>query len=115
FLAEHLHADHVLLELVAAAGERFVDDEGEEPLEAIDLLKGRAGENPLQLVADRLAGIDLGDGRRPGSRHRPYVTASRARPARAPDPAGGRQPVSFVSAMHRHENTIHTTIIVNAA
>src|SRR5206468_6210561 len=38
-LVEHVHTDHVLFELGAAAADRFEHDEAEEALEAIDLLE----------------------------------------------------------------------------
>ncbi len=60
FLTEHLDADHVLLQLVTTAGERLFDDEREETLETVDLLKGRAGEDALQLVAHCLVGFVRG-------------------------------------------------------
>src|SRR5262249_18098013 len=62
--AEHLDADDIFLQLIAAPGERFVRDEGEKPLQAIDRLKRHAAENARELVADRLVGLVSGlDGR----------------------------------------------------
>ena len=52
-LAEYLHADHVLLQLAAAAGDGLFDDEGQESFEAIRLLEGLARENAIELSQDR--------------------------------------------------------------
>jgi hypothetical protein len=82
-LAEDLHADHVFLELVAAAGDGLRDDEAEEALEAVDLLEGRAGQHPVQLLPDR-AGAVLG--RRPGGAGgRPVPIGRGHRPSIAPN------------------------------
>ena len=57
-LVEDLHADDVLLQLIAAAGDGLGDDEVEEPFEAIDLPERRAGEEALELPANgRVAGV----------------------------------------------------------
>ena len=52
-LVEDLHADDVLLQLIAAPGDRLADDEVEEALEAIDLPERRAGEEAFELLALR--------------------------------------------------------------
>jgi hypothetical protein len=51
-LAEHLDADHVFLQLAAAAFDGFLDDEREEPLQPIDLGERLAAEHAVQLLAD---------------------------------------------------------------
>ena len=58
-LAEHLDADDVFLQLVAAAGDGFEHDECEEALEPIALLEGRAGENPFELLRRHGGGLGL--------------------------------------------------------
>ena len=52
-LVEDLHADDVLLQLIAAPGHRLVDDEVEEALEAVDLPERRAAEESFELLALR--------------------------------------------------------------
>jgi hypothetical protein len=51
-LVEHLNADDVFLQFIAAAGERLEDDEIEEPFEAIDLVERRAPEHLFELATD---------------------------------------------------------------
>ena len=76
-LAENLHADDVLFQLAAAAGNRFVDDERQEPLEPIHLLERCACDDALQLVANGSIGVALLH-RGVGVGHGPYVSARRA-------------------------------------
>ena len=52
FLAEHLHADHVFLQLVPRPATRLQHDEVEEPLEPIDLPERHAREDALEMLAD---------------------------------------------------------------
>ena len=73
-LVEHLHADDVFLELVAATFERFADDEAEESLEAIGLTEGRAGEHTVELLACPRVSVLLRNRRRCSDRHDLHLT-----------------------------------------
>lgn len=53
FLAEHVHADDVLLQRVATTGRSFRHDELEEQAQAIDGLERRAAHDPAELLLDR--------------------------------------------------------------
>ena len=106
FLAEHLHADDVFLQLVPAARDRLEHDELQEPLELVALLERRAGEDALELLPDGIVGLELRGGGRGG-------TATHAR-ILSPYPVC-RQRVSRVKAMSRQETTDQATIIANPA
>ena len=56
-------------------GDRFPDDELQKPLEPVALLKRRAGEDPLELLADWVADVRfVAGGRRPFG-HPAYLNA----------------------------------------
>src|SRR3954452_14801694 len=74
FLPEHLHADDVFLQFVLPSGNRLEDDEAEEALEAVALLKGCAGKNARKLVAHRLSAVSSRRGPRSAARHSSYLT-----------------------------------------
>ena len=78
-LIEDLHADDVFLELIAAAVQRFEDDEAQEALEAADLTKGGARQHAVQLLAFSLLGILLWRRFARASRHRVHPRKSLVR------------------------------------
>ena len=75
FLAEHLHADDVFLQLAATARQRFEHDEAQEPLQAVDLLEYPAGQHALELPPDLLLSVLAERCRRTAGGHGRYSTA----------------------------------------
>ena len=59
---EHLRPEQVLLQLVAFAGQRPLDDEPQKAAQAVRVDEPRAGQNPIQLRADGVRGRRGGHG-----------------------------------------------------
>ena len=55
-LVENLHADHIFLQLTSPAGDGFADDEAEKAFQTIDLLKGGARSDTIELADQFLGG-----------------------------------------------------------